>query len=106
CAPREGGAQSPPPLEYRSPLSQPNLGIPKFGRSYGGRSRINPTSADDSGHVIPTPQSNSSASRVMNGSSVMSSRSGVTAMRLSASAEKSLLAAGRRPPLGPKGIQE
>src|SRR5258706_256092 len=35
-----------------------------------------------------------SASRVMNGSSVISSRSGVTAMRLSASAEMSLPSAG------------
>ncbi len=42
-------------------------------------------------------QSNSSASCVMNGSSVMSSRSGVTAMRLSASAEMSVPSAGGWP---------
>src|SRR5262249_28308028 len=44
--------------------------------------------------MTPVSQSNNSASCVMNGSSVISSRSGVTAMRLSASAEISLPSAG------------
>src|SRR5262249_59266658 len=36
----EGGAQYPRVLEYGSPPTQPNLGLPKFGRLYAGRSRM------------------------------------------------------------------